>query len=110
MIGESMLAKVRSDIHEAGYQYACSLYYSGPSPNEFQDAFGEWEEDITKENIKEHFVECACHEGIQTDVCEAFEAKGSKYVSCLKLFDWDEIAELFYEGGGRRIDEILRDA
>ena len=110
MIDEAMLAKVRGDIREAGYQYACSQYYSDQSSNAFEETFEDWEEDATKENLIEHFYECACHEGLQTDVWEAFEAKGPGYVACLELLDWDEIAELFCEGGSRRIDEILRDA
>ncbi|NCD34557.1 MAG: hypothetical protein EOL87_14225 [Spartobacteria bacterium] len=58
------------------------------------------EEDVTKENLEENFYECACHEGLQTHVWEAFEAKGSEYVDCLKSLDWEEVAELFCEGGG----------
>jgi hypothetical protein len=110
MIDETMLAKVRGDIREAGYQYACLQYYSGQSSNEFKKTFEDWEEDVTKETLTEHFFECACHEGIQTEVWQAFEAKGSEYVDSLELLDWDEIAELFCEGGRRRIGEILRDA
>jgi len=105
MIDKAMLAKVRDDIREAGYQYACLQYYSGQSSHAFRDTFKEWEEDVTKQTLNEHFYEAACHEGLQTDVWEAFEAKGSEYVDCL-----DEISELFCEGGSRRIDEILRDA
>jgi hypothetical protein len=111
MVDETTLAKVRGDIREAGYQYASWQYYSGQSSREFKETFKEWDDvDVTEESLNEHFYECACHEGIQTDVWEAFEAKGSQYINSLKLLDWDEIAELFCEGGGRRIDEILRDA
>jgi|GEM_PF-2342584 len=110
MTDEAMLAKVRGAIREAGYQYACWQYYSGQSSHAFRDRFKEWEEDITKETLNENFYEAACHEGLQTDVWEAFEAKGSEYVECLELLSWDEITELFCEGGSLRIDEILRDA
>jgi len=110
MIDETMLAKVRDDIREAGYEYACMQYYPGQSSHEFRDTFIEWQEDVTKETLREHFRECAWHEGLQTDVWEAFEAKGSEYVECLELLDSDYIGELFCEGGDRRIDEILRDA
>jgi hypothetical protein len=110
MIDEAMLAKVRNDIREAGYQYACIQYYSGQSAQAFRDRFEEWEKDITKKNLYENFDEAACHEGIQTDVWEDFEEKGSEYVECLELLSWDEIHALFCEGGGRRIDEIMRDA
>ena len=110
MIDEAMLAKVRDDIREAGYEYACMQYYSGQSSHEFRDCFKEWEEDITTQTLNAHFDEAACHEGLQTDVWEAFEAKGSEYVECLNLISWDDIRKLFCEGGGRRIDEIMRDA
>lgn len=110
MIDEAMLARVRGEIREAGYHYACRAYYSGQSSNEFKETFEDWEQDVTKDNLEENFCEAACHEGIQTDVWEAFEAKGSEYVDCLELLDWDEIFELFFEGGSRRINEILRDA
>ena len=110
MTDEAMLAKVRGAIREAGYQYACAQYYSGQSSRAFRETFEEWESDITKETLNERFDEAACHEGLQTDVWEAFEAKGSEYVVCLELLSWDDIHELFCEGGSRRIDEILRDA
>jgi hypothetical protein len=110
MIDEAMLEKVRDAIEEAGYQYACSAYYSGQSSDAFRETFEEWEIDITKETLNENFNEAACHEGLQTDVWEAFEAKGFEYVDCLYLLSWEEVHELFCEGGCRRIDEILLDA
>jgi hypothetical protein len=110
MIDEAMLAKVRDAIREAGYQYACWAYYSGQSSRAFRETFEEWSIDITKETLNENFDEAACHEGLQTDVWEAFAAKGSEYTDCLELLSWDDIHELFCEGGCRRIDEILRDA
>ncbi len=111
MTDEAMLAKVRGAIRESGYQYACWQYYSPGEPShEFREMFKESEEDITKETLSEHFYEAACHEGLHTYVWEPFEAKGSEYVECLELLSWDEIEELFCEGGSRRINEILRDA
>lgn len=110
MMDESMLQKVRDAIREAGYQYACGLYYSGQSSLAFKETFKEWEDDITKQALADHFDEAASHEGLQTDVYEAFEVKGSEYVECLELLDWDDVRDLFWEGGARRIDEILRDA
>ena len=110
MIDKAILAKVRDHIRQAGYQYACGQYYSGQSSHAFRDCFKEWEEDVTKQALDENFDEAACHEGLQTDIWKAFEAKGSEYVECLELLGWDEIHDLFCEGGGRRIDEILRDA
>lgn len=110
MMDDSMLQKVKDAIREAGYKYACGLYYSGQSSLAFNKMREDLEADITTQALAEHFDEAACHEGLQTDVWEAFKVKGSEYVECLELLDWDKTHELFCEGGGRRIDEILRDA
>jgi hypothetical protein len=110
MIDEAMLEKVRDEIRKAGYQYACCQYYSGQSSQMFRDTFKEWGDVITEETLKEDFFEAACHEGIQTEVWEAFQAKGFEDVACLESLGWDTIVELFCEGGSLRIKQILRDA
>ena len=110
MFDKAMRAKARSKILEAGYQYACKIFYSGQDSIAFRNMLEEFECNITKETLSEIFEESACHEGIETEVWHAFKAIGIEYIAFLESLDWDEILEIFCEGGSRRIDEILRDA
>ncbi|NLB68561.1 MAG: hypothetical protein GX804_02585 [Lentisphaerae bacterium] len=100
MIDQSMLEKVREAIRKAGYEYASTLYsYKCES----------WVKDTTptKQDVYDSFNEHAWHEGIQFKIWETFEANEPQYVSYLEALYWQEIVDLFSEGGFRRIDEIL---